>query len=132
MAALVFNTLEFYSYIAYSVKENDRSIKRIHVRVGDVIEVSEEQEEEAYAQVKAIILHKYNDKKFYSFLYLIGFLLQILTTTFCNVPCIHYKVKLINISDTYIHLTLLIIFSLLTLQKSGKNQRCHYDAIMAS
>ena len=67
MAALVFNTLEFYSYIAYSVKENDRSMKRIHVKVGDVIEVSEEQEEEAYAQVKAIILHKYNDKKFYPF-----------------------------------------------------------------
>ena len=53
-------------------------------------------------------------KSFILFLYLIGFLSQILTTTFCNVPCIHYKVKLINIGDTYIHLTLLIIFPLLT------------------
>jgi len=67
-AALLFNTLEFYNYIAYSVKEDDDGgMTRIHVRVGDIVEVSEEQEEEAYAQVKAIMLHKYNDKKFYPF-----------------------------------------------------------------
>ena len=67
MAALLFKNLKSYNYIAYSVKENNGDITRVHVRVGDIVEVSEEQEEEAYAQVKAIILHKYNDKKFYPF-----------------------------------------------------------------
>jgi len=66
-AALLFKKLEFYNYIAYLVKEDDKDMTRIHVRVGDIVEVSEEQEEEAYAQVKAIVLHKYNDKKFYPF-----------------------------------------------------------------
>jgi len=65
--ALLFNNLEFYNYIAYSVKDDNGDMTRIHVRVGDIVEVSEEQEEEAYAYVKVIILHKYNDKKFYPF-----------------------------------------------------------------
>lgn len=65
--ALLFNKLKLYNYIAYSVKDDNGGMTRIHVRVSDIVEVSEEQEEKAYAQVKAIMLHKYNDTKFYPF-----------------------------------------------------------------
>src|SRR2546421_12552733 len=45
MAALLFKNLKSYNYIMYSVKENNGDMTRVYVRVGDIIEVSEEQEE---------------------------------------------------------------------------------------
>ena len=66
-AALLYDNLYFYEYIVYTVKEDNGDKTRIHIRVGDIVDVTEEQEGLAYAQVKGIILHKYNDGTLYPF-----------------------------------------------------------------
>jgi hypothetical protein len=66
-AALLYDNLYFYEYVAYTVKEDNGDKTRIHIRVGDIVDVAEEQEGVAYAQVKAIVLHKYNDGTLYPF-----------------------------------------------------------------
>ena len=48
MAALLFKNLKSYNYITYLVKENNGDITRVHVRVGNIIKVSEKQEEKTY------------------------------------------------------------------------------------
>jgi len=65
--ALLYNDLLFYEYIAYTVKEDNGDKTRIRLRVGDIVDVTEEQEGVAYAQIKAIVLHKYNDGTLYPF-----------------------------------------------------------------
>src|SRR5438128_10948348 len=66
-AALLMKSLSYYDSISYSVMEDDGSTKRIYVHVGETVEIDEESEGVAYAQVKAIVTHMQNDGKIYPF-----------------------------------------------------------------
>ena len=66
-AALLRKKLKYYDFISYSVMENNGNAKRICVRVGDIVDVEEETEGVAHAQVKAIVTHTHNDGRTYPF-----------------------------------------------------------------
>ena len=66
-AALLRKKLKYYDFISYSVMENDGNAKRICIRVGDIVDIEEETEGVAYAQVKAIVTHTHNDETTYPF-----------------------------------------------------------------
>ena len=66
-AALLKKKLKYYDFISYSVVEDDENVKQICVRVGDIVDIEEETEGVAYAQVKAIVTHTQNDGKTYPF-----------------------------------------------------------------
>ena len=56
-AALLRKKLKYYDFISYSVMENDGNAKRICIQVGDIVDIEEETEGVAHAQVKAIVTH---------------------------------------------------------------------------
>jgi len=66
-AALLKKKLKYYDSISYLVMDDDGNVKRIHVRVGDIVDIEEETEGIAYAQVKAIVTHMHNSGKTYPF-----------------------------------------------------------------
>ena len=65
---LVNNRLEFYDYISYDVLGGEKAKERVTLRVGDVIDMEEEEEEEAFAIIRAILCHMANNTNRYVFL----------------------------------------------------------------
>ena len=65
---LVNNRLEFFDYISYDVLDGEKAKERVTLRVGDVIDMEEEEEEKAFAIIQAIFCHTANNAKRYVFL----------------------------------------------------------------
>ena len=107
-AALLYDNLQYYEYITYTVKEDNGDSTQIRIKVEDVVDVTEEQEGVAYARVKAIVLHKYNDDTFYPF-----FVFDWFSSTRSHhsiLQCIIYLAQGQNDRWRHTHSPLLIIF----------------------
>ncbi|PKK55404.1 hypothetical protein RhiirC2_802477, partial [Rhizophagus irregularis] len=57
----------YFNYIIYKVLNDNDESSIIRIRVGDIVEIEEENEGTSYAIVKAIFLHTYNNDKTYPF-----------------------------------------------------------------
>ncbi|UZO26272.1 uncharacterized protein OCT59_018510 [Rhizophagus irregularis] len=57
----------YFNYITYKVLNDNDESSIIRIRVGDIVEIEEENEGTSYAIVKAIFLHTYNNDKTYPF-----------------------------------------------------------------
>ncbi|CAG8453434.1 5143_t:CDS:2 [Gigaspora rosea] len=69
-AAIINMRIECYNYITYKILDNDSNYTQIKIHVGDIVEINEVEECQAYAIVKAIFRHKANNGNFYPFLIL--------------------------------------------------------------
>ena len=67
-AAVINKGLEFYNYVSYDVLDDEKVEANVHLRVGDVIDVKEEEEGNSFAIIRAIIRHKANNENMYIFL----------------------------------------------------------------
>jgi len=66
--ALINRRLEFYDYVSYDVLDGEGAEEWVSLRVGDVIDMKEEEEEDAFAIVRAIFCHMANNTNRYVFL----------------------------------------------------------------
>ncbi|RIB00038.1 hypothetical protein C2G38_2130544, partial [Gigaspora rosea] len=69
-AAIINMRIECYNYITYKILDNVSNYTQIKIHVGDIVEINEVEECQAYAIVKAIFRYKANNGNFYSFLIL--------------------------------------------------------------
>ena len=67
-AAVINQGLEFYNYVSYDVLDNEEVEANVHLRVGDVIDIKEEEEGNSFAIIRAIVRHKANNANMYIFL----------------------------------------------------------------
>jgi len=65
-AAVINKGLEFYNYVSYDVLDDEEIEANMHLRVGDVIDVKEEEEENSFALIRAIVRHMANNANLYS------------------------------------------------------------------
>ena len=65
---LINNRLEFYDCISYDVLDDKEAKERVTLQVGNVIDMEEEEEEEAFAVIRAIFCHEANNANRYVFL----------------------------------------------------------------
>ena len=60
--------LEFYDYVSYVVLDDGEVEANVRLHVGDVIDIKEEEEKDAFAMIRAIVRHKANNGNLYVFL----------------------------------------------------------------
>ncbi|CAG8797134.1 14688_t:CDS:1, partial [Gigaspora rosea] len=60
-AAIINIRIEFYKYIIYKILNNDSNYTQIKSHIGNIVEINEVEEDQAYAIVKAIFRHKVNN-----------------------------------------------------------------------
>ncbi|CAG8659614.1 3948_t:CDS:2, partial [Paraglomus occultum] len=63
--ALINRRLEFYDYVSYEVLDGEEAEERVSLRVGNVIDMKEEEEEDAFAIIRAIFCHMANNTNRY-------------------------------------------------------------------
>ena len=66
-AMFLYNKLQFYNYIAYTVLDDDQEPIRVKLCIGDIVDMEEEIEGTGYARIKAIVRHQANSNLFYAF-----------------------------------------------------------------
>ena len=61
---LINDKLEFYDSVSYAWDDAD---SRVHVKVGDVVDIPEQREGVSYVRVAAIVRHRTNNGNYYVF-----------------------------------------------------------------
>lgn len=87
-AALMNRKLTFYDGISYVMRDDSESV-RVHINVGDIVDVSEEREGVAYAKVIAIIRHQATDGRYFAFFLFEWF--TALATPEATLECLVYE-----------------------------------------
>ena len=54
-AAVINKGLGFYDYVSYDVLDDEEVEANVRLRVGDVIDIKEEEEENSFAIIRAIV-----------------------------------------------------------------------------
>ncbi|GES94535.1 hypothetical protein GLOIN_2v1487024 [Rhizophagus clarus] len=67
-SALIYSQISWYELATYTMKESDGVFSKVHLHIGDVITIHEEDSSECYAIIKGIFKYKGNDDKYYAFI----------------------------------------------------------------
>jgi len=67
-SALVYSQMSWYELATYTVEESDGIFSKIHLHIGDIVIIQEEDHGECYAIIKGIFKYKGNDDKYYVFI----------------------------------------------------------------
>ncbi|GES99538.1 hypothetical protein GLOIN_2v1886362 [Rhizophagus clarus] len=92
-SALIYSQMGWYELAIYTMEESDGVFSKVHLHIGDVVTIHEEDSGECYAIIKGIFKYKGNDDKYYAF---------ITIDWFDNINRIHNKVHFVY--DTKIDL----------------------------
>ncbi|GES80432.1 hypothetical protein GLOIN_2v1790377 [Rhizophagus clarus] len=92
-SALIYSQMGWYELATYTMEESDGVFSKVHLHIGDVVTIHEEDSGECYAIIKGIFKYKGNDDKYYAF---------ITIDWFDNINRIHNKVHFVY--DTKIDL----------------------------
>ncbi|GBC52268.2 hypothetical protein GLOIN_2v1790377 [Rhizophagus irregularis DAOM 181602=DAOM 197198] len=92
-SALIYSQMSWYELATYTMEESDGVFSKVHLHIGDVVTIHEEDSDECYAIIKGIFKYKGNDDKYYAF---------ITIDWFDNINRIHNKVHFVY--DTKIDL----------------------------
>ncbi|GES74296.1 hypothetical protein GLOIN_2v1790377 [Rhizophagus clarus] len=93
LSPLIYSQMGWYELATYTMEESDGVFSKVHLHIGDVITIHEEDSGECYAIIKGIFKYKGNDDKYYAF---------ITIDWFDNINRIHNKVHFVY--DTKIDL----------------------------
>ncbi|CAG8552274.1 7392_t:CDS:2 [Gigaspora margarita] len=92
-SAFLYDKLDFFDYISYTIIENDRKSNQLKFHVGDIIEIEEESEGLTYAKIQAILQHQANNTE--SAIFFVLKWLQETNTKDLILDCPYYK-QIIN------------------------------------
>ena len=67
-SALVYSQMGWYELATYTVEESDGIFSKVHLHIGDIVTIQEENNGECYAIIKGIFKYKGNDDKYYLFI----------------------------------------------------------------
>ncbi|GBB98009.1 hypothetical protein RclHR1_31160001 [Rhizophagus clarus] len=66
--ALVYSQMGWYELATYTIEESDGIFSKVHLHIGNIITIHEENNGEYYAIIKRIFKYKGNNDKFYVFI----------------------------------------------------------------
>ncbi|GES74306.1 hypothetical protein GLOIN_2v1790940 [Rhizophagus clarus] len=66
-SALIYSQMGWYELVTYTMEESDGVFSKVHLHIGDVVTIHEEDSGECYAIIKGIFKYKGNDDKYYAF-----------------------------------------------------------------
>ncbi|GES90592.1 hypothetical protein GLOIN_2v1848595 [Rhizophagus clarus] len=67
-AALINSSTSWYKLASYTIEEKNSVLSKIHLHLGDIVTIYEEDHEESYVIIKGIFRHKSNNDKYYAFI----------------------------------------------------------------
>ncbi|GES91467.1 hypothetical protein GLOIN_2v1790940 [Rhizophagus clarus] len=67
-SALIYSQMGWYELATYTMEESDGVFSKVHLHIGDVVTIHEEDSSECYAIIKGIFKYKGNDDKYYAFI----------------------------------------------------------------
>lgn len=67
-SALVYSQMGWYELATYTIEERDGIFSKVHLHIGDIVTIHEENNGECYAIIKGIFKYKGNDEKYYAFI----------------------------------------------------------------
>lgn len=67
-SALVYSQMGWYELATYTVEESDGIFSKVHLHIGDIVTIHEENNGECYAIIKGIFKYKGNNSKYYVFI----------------------------------------------------------------
>ncbi|CAB4378007.1 unnamed protein product [Rhizophagus irregularis] len=67
-SALIYSQMGWYELATYTIEERDGIFSKVHLHIGDVVTIHEENNGECYAIIKGIFKYKGNDDKYYAFI----------------------------------------------------------------
>ncbi|GES72462.1 hypothetical protein GLOIN_2v1790940 [Rhizophagus clarus] len=67
-SALIYSQMGWYELATYTMEESDGVFSKVHLYIGDVVTIHEEDSGECYAIIKGIFKYKGNDDKYYAFI----------------------------------------------------------------
>ncbi|GES98548.1 hypothetical protein GLOIN_2v1487024 [Rhizophagus clarus] len=67
-SALIYSQMSWYELATYTMEESDGVFSKVHLHIGDVVTIHEEDSGECYAIIKGIFKYKGNDDKYYAFI----------------------------------------------------------------
>lgn len=67
-SALVYSQMGWYELATYTVEESDGIFSKVHLHIGDIVTIHEENNGECYAIIKGIFKYKGNNGKYYVFI----------------------------------------------------------------
>ncbi|GES92057.1 hypothetical protein GLOIN_2v1487024 [Rhizophagus clarus] len=67
-SALIYSQISWYELATYTMEESDGVFSKVHLHIGDVVTIHEEDSGECYAIIKGIFKYKGNDDKYYAFI----------------------------------------------------------------
>ncbi|CAG8662276.1 4663_t:CDS:2, partial [Gigaspora rosea] len=88
-SAFLYDKLDFFNYILYTIIENNKKSNQLKFHVGDIIEIEEESEGLTYAKIQAILQHQANNTESAIFFVLKWF--QKTNTKDLILDCLYYK-----------------------------------------
>ncbi|GES94330.1 hypothetical protein GLOIN_2v1790940 [Rhizophagus clarus] len=94
-SALIYSQMGWYELVTYTMEESDGIFSKVHLHIGNVVTIHEEDSDECYAIIKGIFKYKGNNDKYYAF---------ITIDWFDNINRIHNVLKFHFVYDTKIDL----------------------------
>jgi hypothetical protein len=67
-SALVYSQMGWYELATYTIEESDGIFSKVHLHIGDIVTIHEENNGECYAIIKGIFKYKGNNGKYYVFI----------------------------------------------------------------
>ncbi|GES88706.1 hypothetical protein GLOIN_2v1790940 [Rhizophagus clarus] len=67
-SALIYSQMSWYELAIYTMEESDGIFSKVHLHIGDVVTIHEEDSGECYAIIKGIFKYKGNNDKYYAFI----------------------------------------------------------------
>ncbi|CAB4440155.1 unnamed protein product [Rhizophagus irregularis] len=67
-SALVYSQMGWYELATYTIEESDGIFSKVHLHIGDIVTIHEENNGECYAIIKRIFKYKGNNGKYYVFI----------------------------------------------------------------
>lgn len=67
-SALVYSQMSWYKLATYTIEESNGVFSKIHLHIGDIVTIHEENSGESYAIIKGIFKYKGNNDKYYAFI----------------------------------------------------------------
>ncbi|GET02425.1 hypothetical protein GLOIN_2v1790940 [Rhizophagus clarus] len=67
-SALIYSQMGWYELATYTMEESDGVFSKVHLHIGDIVTIHEEDSGECYAIIKGIFKYKGNDDKYYAFI----------------------------------------------------------------
>ena len=133
-AAVINKGLEFYDHISYDVLDNEEVEANVHLHVGDVVDIKEEEEENSFAIIRAIVFHKANNVNMYIFLVIDWF--QVISGKDKLLNCLYYMLQKpeemhwrcvypVTLVDHTLNTHFVHCCTMSCMGKHGENNRCY-------